>query len=68
MTEDQGFRIGDLRSIVKRRLPIMAAVSGTVFLLAIFAIAVAWVFRPGSSYQSHAEIPFRHDEDRVSHG
>lgn len=40
MTEDQGFRIGDLRSIVKRRLPIMAAVSGTVFLLAIFVASI----------------------------
>lgn len=41
---------------------------GLVFLLAVFAVALAWVFRPGSSYESHADIPFRHDDDRVSHG
>lgn len=40
MTEDQGFRLGDLRSIVRRRLPIMAAVAGTVFLLSVVVAAL----------------------------
>ncbi|CAG0959768.1 hypothetical protein MYXO_00686 [Myxococcaceae bacterium] len=35
MNEDQGFRVGDLRAVLKRRLPLMAAVGGAVFLLSI---------------------------------
>lgn len=35
---------------------------GLVFLFVAFVAAVAWVFRPGSSYDEHAKIPFRkHD-------
>ncbi len=37
---------------------------GLLFLLLIFLVAVLWVFRPGASYETHADIPFRHDEDR----
>jgi cytochrome c oxidase cbb3-type subunit 4 len=40
---------------------------GLVFLLAIFGVAIAWLFRPGASYKAHAEIPFRHD-DGDAHG
>jgi succinoglycan biosynthesis transport protein ExoP len=35
MTEDQGFKLGDLRSVVRRRLPVMAALAGAVLLLSI---------------------------------
>jgi cytochrome c oxidase cbb3-type subunit 4 len=36
---------------------------GLVFLFAVFAVAVGWAFRPGSAYQGHADIPFRHDDE-----
>lgn len=41
---------------------------GLVFLLAVFAVAIGWVFRPGSSYDDHARIPFRNDDERDSNG
>lgn len=37
---------------------------GLVFLLAVFVAAVGWAFRPGSSYETHAGIPFRHDDEK----
>jgi cytochrome c oxidase cbb3-type subunit 4 len=41
---------------------------GLVFLLGVFAVAVLWLFRPGASYATHADIPFRRDEEGNSHG
>jgi cytochrome c oxidase cbb3-type subunit 4 len=37
---------------------------GLLFLLIVFAAAVGWAFRPGSRYDGHAQIPFRHDDER----
>ncbi|MEX2200022.1 MAG: cbb3-type cytochrome c oxidase subunit 3 [Dongiaceae bacterium] len=37
---------------------------GLLFLLAVFVTAVGWAFRPGSSYQSHADIPFRNENEK----
>jgi cytochrome c oxidase cbb3-type subunit IV len=39
---------------------------GLLFLAAVFLIAVGWAFRPGSSYERHRDIPFRHDDERPS--
>jgi cytochrome c oxidase cbb3-type subunit 4 len=38
---------------------------GLAFMVVVFVAAVAWAFRPGSSYQSHGDIPFRHDDERA---
>ncbi len=35
---------------------------GLLFLLVVFVAAVGWVFRPGASYDAHADIPFRNDD------
>ncbi|MCC6643019.1 MAG: hypothetical protein IT386_17800 [Deltaproteobacteria bacterium] len=40
MTEEQGLKLGDLERIVRRRLPLMAAVAGTVFLASIVVAAL----------------------------
>ena len=40
MTEEQGLKLGDLRQVVRRRLPLMGAVAGTVFLLSIVVAAL----------------------------
>ena len=37
---------------------------GLLFLLAVFVTAVGWVFRPGSSYRAHADIPFRNENEK----
>lgn len=41
---------------------------GLVFLIAFFVGAVAWALRPGSTYETHADIPFRHDDKRGDRG
>ncbi len=40
MTEDQGLKLGDLRQIVRRRLPVMASVAGAIFLASIVVAAL----------------------------
>lgn len=40
MTEEQGFKLGDLRHVIRRRLPVMAAVAGAVALASIVVAAV----------------------------
>ena len=40
MTEEQGFRLGDLKSVVRRRLPVMAAMALAVFLLSVVIAAI----------------------------
>lgn len=40
MTEEQGLKLGDLERIVRRRLPLMAAVAGTIFLASIVVAAL----------------------------
>ena len=40
MTEEQGFRLGDLKSVVQRRLPVMAALALAVFLLSVVIAAI----------------------------
>ncbi len=41
---------------------------GLVFLLAVFVTAIGWLFRPGATYDDHARIPFRNDDDRGNDG
>ena len=41
---------------------------GLAFMFVVFVAAVAWAFRPGASYRSHADIPFRDDDERGPHG
>ena len=40
MTEEQGFKLDDLRPMIRRRLPVMATVAGAVFLLSIVVAAL----------------------------
>jgi cytochrome c oxidase cbb3-type subunit 4 len=41
---------------------------GLVFLAGVFVVAVLWLFRPGASYRSHAEIPFQYDDEGHDNG
>ena len=40
MTEEQGFKLGDLRSVIRRRMPVMAPIAGGIFLLSIVVSAL----------------------------
>jgi cytochrome c oxidase cbb3-type subunit 4 len=37
---------------------------GLAFMVLVFIVAVAWAFRPGSTYKRQAEMPFLHDDER----
>ncbi len=40
---------------------------GMVFMLLFFVGAIAWAVRPGASFKSQADIPFRHDDESRPH-
>lgn len=40
MTEEQGLKLGDLRQVIRRRLPVMGAIAGAVFLFSIVVAAL----------------------------